>query len=854
MPIKNTGRMLMQQCRLPNNRITDIITKCGKSSDSWNNKMHRNYIPVFLIFLFFIFGCSDIANYQTDPTNAYLSDVSIADYSSQSHNSLILGIYDIQIDPVSMSGTINPLRISSALGDSFDINLTPFLTVEPCKDCLIIQSIGLTGQGYIELRIQTRHPFKPVNRYDLHLFDLRAIVVTDRNLETFDNVKIDLNGDGTYESPAWGNFSFLVNADGYTSFYDVVIEPYLLKFTSGNICPFVNLWVNPSSTPGQGSNYDPSAAPDLGFTDIEHPAGHNVFPMGSEFSDPLSTGVLYLNAQESTSFNFQLILEASYGHSAIKSTRKQPRYFLPEFHRKEALYVKAEITRNDLWEMSPLSSAELQISAADWQAGLNAQTGWDFWKSPITAIKNKSDVGNIIFDIPGILNAPVLSELAKRAGGTGSYWDPYTWKLSFANEALAPKGEYTGLIAVRDNLEGSENVPYGIANADAIPAKFTDLSVYQIFKVDVHGPNIPPIADLNHNSPDSELDNGETITFQPGPLTIDPDGTIIKYEYDYDYDGARFNPDEVQNAGDLNFGNPVSHQFNNSGDTAILVKVCFRVTDNGNPAETDTDSAWFIIYPTLPDPTILFEDFETTSGGSMPNDWGVTGIIGDAYYCNTLGNCCKDTNALWGITDNSTQCSDGESKFLNDNGKAIPTNDPDETFQNRATIAYTPEFVVPTRGAIVTIQHKFNFTFATYLGTHYLDGGCVILSVEDPQTIEWQDFCYEDDLIEWNHPKRPLPVLNGPSYGIISDKNNQNDPLCDFEGHVGFSDNWVENQYFISSYYAGQKVRVGFVIGTCDPDMAGDECPESDLPSYLLPYLTIGHGWRINWVKVERVD
>jgi hypothetical protein len=97
-------------------------------------------------------------------------------------------------------------------------------------------------------------------------------------------------------------------------------------------------------------------------------------------------------------------------------------------------------------------------------------------------------------------------------------------------------------------------------------------------------------------------------------------------------------------------------------------------------------------------------------------------------------------------------------------------------------------------------------------------------------------------------------VLSGIPYGTVSDKNNHNHPLCDFPGHVSSSDGWIENQYFISSFYAGKKVRVGFIIGTCDPDMMGDECPESDLPAYLLQYLTIGYGWRINWVKIERVQ
>ncbi|MBU1023662.1 hypothetical protein KKB99_05155, partial [bacterium] len=114
---------------------------------------------------------------------------------------MIFGIFEVNIDPVSLTGDITSLRMAEKLGDSFMVDVTPFLTINPCADCVDIKSVALTPENYIEVVFRTKHPFDPGARLDLHVFDLRGIIVTGDNAKQFDDLRIDMDGDGTYESP-----------------------------------------------------------------------------------------------------------------------------------------------------------------------------------------------------------------------------------------------------------------------------------------------------------------------------------------------------------------------------------------------------------------------------------------------------------------------------------------------------------------------------------------------------------------------------------------------------------------------------------------------------------------------------
>jgi len=881
---------------------------------------------------------------------------------------MLFGIYEVEIDPLNLTGKVHPVRISDVLGESYHVDITPFLTISPCSDCLDIKSIALNEDLNLEVTFRTKHPFEPTKRYDLHVFDMRGIIVSGVNIKDFSRIRLDMDGDGTRETTARATIDFLLNPDGYTSFYDGVVEQYLGKIYDGNINPYKNLWFCPK-TSQPGSNYDPAAAPQYGFTDLTKPTGHNVFPMGGNFDNPLSETIYELKFSDTVrNVNFMLILEASYGHTTRMKTRLQPRYFLPEFHRKDAWWVTADLISNDLIGWQSTSSAKLAIRAYDWQAGIAPTPGWDYQTSSLTSIKYASDIKEVIIDIPGILSGSIVTTLAQTQGGDGSPMSPYTWEIDFTNQLAADPGTYWGLVAVRDALEGTPNAPLATSGSAMTPKRLNDLTTYQVFEVLVEEGNLPPVADVlvnpdpvrvckdvtisvgpdcldpdgtivmyeydtdysgnpatfvpiftqnegdgnfgdpviwqfdqtqtgNHrigqrvtdnlgstsidsenvqvnanaaptavlqdSDADNEVDHNEIVTFQPGAGTGDPDGFITKYEYDFDYSGT-FIADETQNQGDGDFGDPVDYQFTNPGSTDINITVAFRVTDDGCPYTTSpVVSTTFKVHPFIT--LYIYEDFEsTTTHGSVPTNWGVIGRYGQGYYLNTCNTGCNNDTYHWGITHNDPQCDSGEHHFLNEIGYAYPNSDYYESFQTRATIVFTPEFIVPINGATITIRHWFDMCWSNMMGTSYLDGGAVILSENNPGSIQWSDFC---NALTWepadctnvyygnNWPIRTLSPTSPPSYGAVSSLTSPAHPLNGRPAHVG-SNGWATTTYSIPNTYAGELVRVGFLFGSDDLlprslplDPYRSDCTQYDdlWNSNVFP----GYGWRINWVKIE---
>ena len=879
------------------------------------------------------------------------------DFPAGSIAPMMFGIYEVELNPKELTGSVHPLRASSVLGDSLHVDITPFLNVSPCSSCVKIKSIAMTVDGYYELTFLTRHPFQPDKRYDLHVFDMRGILVIGDNTQQYDKVRVDFDGDSTYETPARANVNLLVNADGYTSFYHGVLESHIGRIFDSNICPYKNLWVNPA-TVAPDSNYDPAAQ--FGFSDVLNPKGHNVFPMGSTFDNPLASATYQLDLSNTGNISFLFILEASYGQSAIRATRKQPRYFLPEFHRKDPWEVRASLIINELKAKKAASTATLQVQVKDWQAGVAPTSGWDFHTSNLSTIKFKSDVKNVVIDIPGVLTNPITTDLVGKTSGTGTNDDPYTWEFVIHNDKAALEGTYYGLVAVRDDLEGTPNAPFGVSGSGMVPVPIHDITTYQAFPVFIQYANEFPVADIqaapnpvrvcknvtlsvgptcldpdgsivkyeydydydgitftadstqNQGEPsfgqpvifqylapqagsrtaaqrvtddaddstigtviiqvnanqapavvlqDDDADNDVTVcdkvTFQPGAGTTDLDGAITKYEYDWSYDGTNFTPDVTQNQGAADFGLPVQRLFPNPGNTPITIIAALRVTDDGCPDLTNIAQTSFTVRPIVG--TLIYENFESTSGGSIPSGWGITGHSGGAYYLNTAGWACTDTAWRWGTTVNAGMCEAGESHFLNETGANHPTTDPDDTYQNRGEVVYTPEFIVPPSGATVSVRHNYNMMYATLSGLpEYLDGGRVVISLDNPGTVDWDDFCNTWE-VDWdNHPLRPLARVSGPVFKNMSIWVVESHPLITMQADAGSSGGWTTSTYTIPNTYACQKVRLGFLYASDDPMLTYLTPPPAsyynDCSEYLTgpgaAALTHGFGWRINWVQV----
>jgi hypothetical protein len=123
-----------------------------------------------------------------------------------------LGLFSLHIDSLNLTGEMTSLR-SSSLEDVLEtVDITNFLQLAPCSDCVKLHAISLDPDGHLVLSIGIRHPFsagdplKPIsgkNRGDLHVFNVEGYMISDG---------IGTNVFGLL-GEASGGFK-LVNADG----------------------------------------------------------------------------------------------------------------------------------------------------------------------------------------------------------------------------------------------------------------------------------------------------------------------------------------------------------------------------------------------------------------------------------------------------------------------------------------------------------------------------------------------------------------------------------------------------------------------------------------------------------------
>jgi hypothetical protein len=148
----------------------------------------------------------------------------------------MIGLFNLHIDPLIATADISSLR-EGALTDVLEVvDITHFLQLAPCTDCVKIKSIAIDPDGNIVLTIGIRHPFptgdflKPItgrNRADLHVFNIEGIVASKAESSSFPQIG---------ESVAC---EYLINADGYTGYLDKTLDdiyhspstihPYILR-------------------------------------------------------------------------------------------------------------------------------------------------------------------------------------------------------------------------------------------------------------------------------------------------------------------------------------------------------------------------------------------------------------------------------------------------------------------------------------------------------------------------------------------------------------------------------------------------------------------------------------------------
>ncbi|MCD6218705.1 hypothetical protein J7L05_12740, partial [bacterium] len=196
--------------------------------------MKKYFLLITIIFLVMLPACSgngenpispDAPNPQDQSagshdefTPAEASDVLYSRASRDNCAYKAFGIYQVIIDPDALTGEIIPARNALAIGDTFDADLTQFLTVSPCSNCLQIDGINLLPGNQVQVGFAVKHPFADITtRPDLHGFDVRGIVIADGNYN-FPLTIVMLN-ELDFAS-ARANVSLVANADGYTHHFD----------------------------------------------------------------------------------------------------------------------------------------------------------------------------------------------------------------------------------------------------------------------------------------------------------------------------------------------------------------------------------------------------------------------------------------------------------------------------------------------------------------------------------------------------------------------------------------------------------------------------------------------------------
>ena len=450
--------------------------------------MHHKYAfqkNIFLCGLIFLFlaGCS--SGIVKSPVNDGLKISSGQIFSSEPGRS-ILGTYRFMIDRDSLAAEIIPARSVASYNTIEAIDITNFLALEPCTDCVKIASVGLDPDSNIKLSIGIKHPFpagdptKPIsgrNRADLLVFNVEGLFISD--------------GVADMNFPITGVITanpFLMNADGYTNYLDDSLDE--IFNTSADIHPYILHFADYSE-----GNYDPMANPQTGYpfpnpqtSPPTIPHGNLVMAQGSDFD----FRDYIINPGSMFQMEFLFAVLGTYGLNASRTERFHPACRVPQHQKKAASEVFAYPLPGDgLIEGDDTSSVNLRIEVVD--PGNGAPVG-----GGLTEMEFSSDVKTIIVEVPGIINNSIVNNNPIAVSGDGSSSaSPLAYEITIYNQLHASQGRYYGLVKIVDSYPVGANDPVSLHSKDAIHrippgvspmdglADISEMATCYIFQVDV---------------------------------------------------------------------------------------------------------------------------------------------------------------------------------------------------------------------------------------------------------------------------------------------------------------------------------------------------------------------------------
>ncbi|MEO7994360.1 MAG: hypothetical protein ABI743_08170, partial [bacterium] len=151
----------------------------------------RSVVPVAAVLtsLIGLLGCSGQsdpaapANSSVDSPTTFATAAPLIGASSGT-----LAAFDLAIDKAAGSATLVPTRTSTAIGDTFsEIGLAPAFTELFGKNFRVV-GLRSTGPDTIEVDFEITHPFLPIKRPDLGIFNTKCWVITDRAGQTVGSV------------------------------------------------------------------------------------------------------------------------------------------------------------------------------------------------------------------------------------------------------------------------------------------------------------------------------------------------------------------------------------------------------------------------------------------------------------------------------------------------------------------------------------------------------------------------------------------------------------------------------------------------------------------------------------------
>ncbi|MFH1514515.1 MAG: PKD domain-containing protein [bacterium] len=502
--------------------------------------MHRFIISILLFTLIMIFwGCSKgspvAAPASADYRVSYESLpvlVSDSDRTGAIKGGFgAIGLFQVFVDATNLSGEMIPLRSTLSTDVLEIVDITNFLTLSPCSDCVKLESIGLDTKSNLVLEIGIRHPFDApnleetasgTNRADLHVFNVEGTIIGESGQpfefaglgETIDSIR-------------------LLNADGYSKYLDQSLESIFP--TTASIHPYILHFDDYTA-----GNFDP-ANPN-GFTDVSAPSGNLVMAMGSDYDFKNYTFAY----PTSGTLDFIFAVGCSFGLSVGSwMDRLEPEYRIPQFNKKAASEIDVRVTDWSFAAGDDQSTVTVEIDVMDINQGVTVGEGLD-------EMAQESSVSEIVIDIPGMLIEPlVISDPVPEGGMSQGRTDPYTFEVILTNTAAGMASAYPALIKVTDSYAAGSNANPLLVGMDGV-ARFDpgDNALDNLFAMDEFATyyafilaegGIEPICLITTDPSPPDVEQGTIITFD-GSTSTD-DGTIDSYEWDFDYDGATFDPE-----------------------------------------------------------------------------------------------------------------------------------------------------------------------------------------------------------------------------------------------------------------------------------------------------------------------